>query len=230
VKRGLAPNLALVALVAWGASAPTRSQVPGGAASTGMPLQQFLQVFAGEFDNRDQVLQEQAQQVAEPLRHAVAHFSLVPVRLPGLADATYIEQHRSGNPDNVTYQRLWTHQFDPASGEIVSLIHELPTDRKFRRGDLATLRPGELKPLPESCAIRWTRVGSEFRGRQSPETCRRPSGTGMRAYGDEVLLSPTEFWTNTRITDLDGKLVFGNGGGVALKMRRIAAAGGGTQP
>lgn len=186
-------------------------------------IEAFLRAFDGEFDSRDQVADEARLCVAAELRHAVAHFSLVSVTVAGLGPATYVEQNRDGRPENVVYQRLFVHAWDPATREVVSRIYELPGTPTVRRGAVAELDPATLKPLPEGCAIRWRAHRFEFRGRQSPATCRRESGGRLVVYSDALLLSATEFWTNTRIALPDGTVLRQNGGGVPLKMRRVGS-------
>jgi hypothetical protein len=192
------------------------------AASKSQVDPQFLQWFDGEFDNRQQVSDQDSLSVAPELRHAVAHFSLVRFRLEGTQlHASYVEQYRDSDPERIAYQRIWLHHYDASQDEIVSSIHELPQDKNYRRVDLPSLSFAQLKALPTGCAIRWKKMTHEFRGRQSPELCQRTIGEQQLRFGDTLLLSQTEFWTNTDIRDLAGNKIFGNRAAVPLQLRRV---------
>ena len=185
------------------------------AAHAAEQFQLFLDWFAGEYDNYEQVWQQQTDGEKDILEHI--HHIFKPVRVPALGDNVYfVKQYMDGDYDNVYRQRLYRFSVDDDENAILLTIYSFADELKYRLADqqpeiLETLETDGLKTIP-GCEVFWKWNGEYFDGYMKQDACSVVSRkTGKTIYiNDTLRLTDSWIWIQDQAHDADGNRVFGH--------------------
>jgi hypothetical protein len=191
-------------------------------------LRIFLDWFAGEFDNHEQVAF--ADELGVP-RDAVPeriHSVFRRVELPAFGEHVfYVEQYLGGDPSRIYRQRLYSFAIDEAEHAIRLDIH-VPNDPAPLAGAhrepsrLASLVPADTRS-PPGCAVYWHRRADAFVGSMKPGACTiRSERSGKTiVVSDDLYLDDDELWIHDRAVDEEGQRVYGNMAGIPHKLKKV---------
>ena len=188
-------------------------------------LPQLMTLFAGEFDNFEQVHKEKEDKVAEIHEHI--HSIFAPVSLPAFgANVLYVKQYMDGNTKKIYRQRLYNFVDDAAEGAVRLDIYSFAVDSLYddahlKPEKLANVTPATLTNTP-GCAVYWKKTDDKFIGYMKDKACNFVSKrSGKRVFiTDSLLLNSNQLWIRDEATDEDGKYVFGHKGHIPHKLKR----------
>jgi hypothetical protein len=188
-------------------------------------LEQLASLFAGEFDNFQQVYKEREDKVTEVHEHIHSIFKRV--NLPAFGkDVFYVLQYLDGDSTKIYRQRLYTFTTNDTENAIQLDIYSFVTDSLYYYEHLYPNRLSALTPAQmtrtEGCAVFWKKTGDHFTGYMKPGACTFISKrSGKRVViTDSLLLSKDELWIRDEAVDENGGYVFGHKGKIPHKLKR----------
>ncbi len=206
--RSAAYTLLATQLLACGTNQPT--------ATLQNDLATFLDWFPGHYDNYQQVIQQQSDNIAQHQRNYRRHSIFRRVDLPAFGDTVfYAEQSRDGDLANLYRQRIYVLSLVPERAAIRLRVH-VPQNQQRLAG--AWHDPQRLKHLtPEQtvvwpgCDVFWQRFGDSFEGRLEKGACQFDS----KRFEQRVVLEETLVLTRNYLAFADrglslaGEYLFG---------------------
>lgn len=189
----------------------------------------MMSLFAGEFDNFQQVWKEREDKAAEVHEHI--HSIFFPVKLPAFGENVfYVKQYMDGNPQKIYRQRMYAFSVDTKEQAIRLDIYSFPVDSLYYDSHLNTSKLAALTPSTmtktEGCAVYWKRDGERnseaFIGYMKDKACNFVSKrSGKRVFiTDSLRLTRDAIWIRDEAYDEDGKYVFGNKAKIHHKLKR----------
>lgn len=210
-------------------------------------LQEFLALFAGEFDNYDQIAAERAVGIlpCEGGGHEHIHCSITPLN----GDLLFARYYFNGNPSVVFRSRLYRVSVSDSSDRgiiemrIFRFYEEIERQLKINNYDVKAVEwdDGDVYDWLEGCEVFWERYvpdsvasdeasrtlgiesGPRFVGYMKGGGCElhsREIGGRIRVM-DDLLLTSGELWVADRGFDEADNFVYGNRRGIPYKMKRV---------
>jgi len=206
------PTLVLVLLTASGL---LTAGEPGGTLQ--QDYERFLQWFAGEYDNNEQVWQQAEDGVPEDQRLEHIHHIFLPVEAPGIGEHTFfIRQYMDGDYENVYRQRLYNMVMDEDEKAVRLQIFSFNDEAKYRNTDqdpslIKNITLEEVRNMP-GCDVFWRFKGDHYIGEMKDKACFFHSERmGKDIYiTDTLTLTDSEIWINDQAFDVEGNRIFGS--------------------
>lgn len=176
----------------------------------------FLDWFAGEYDNNEQVWQQRENGLAEDALHERIHHRFVPVSIPSLGEHVFfVLQTMNDDLDEVYRQRIYSFELDPDEAAIRLTIYRTENEADYADAWrdpslLDELTVDELSTVP-GCEVFWRFNGEYFDGTMKERACHFTSRrSGKEIYiTDNLRLTDSEIWIGDKAEDADGNYVFG---------------------
>lgn len=196
------------------------SGVPSKGADPSSKLDQefalFLDWFAGEYDNNEQVWQQREDGVAEENLHERIHHRFVPVAMPALGEQVFfVLQTMDDDLKQVYRQRIYSFDTLPDEQAIRLTIYRMPEEERYASAwtdpsVLDSLSVDSLSTTP-GCEVYWRYNGEYFDGTMLPRACHFTSQrSGKEIYiSDNLRLTDSEIWIGDKAEDAEGNYVFG---------------------
>jgi hypothetical protein len=188
-------------------------------------LATLKQMFAGEFDNFQQVYKEREDKM--PNVHEHIHSIFTPVNLPAFgANVFYVIQYLDGDTSKIYRQRIYVFNEDKMEQAIRLDIYSFAVDSIYYYANQHPEKLDGLTPQQMTntagCAVYWKKTGDRFVGYMKDKACNFVSKrSGKKIFvTDSLLLTPNEIWIRDEATDEDGNYVFGNKDKVHHKLKR----------
>jgi hypothetical protein len=188
-------------------------------------LATLKQMFAGEFDNFQQVYKEREDKM--PNVHEHIHSIFTPVNLPAFgANVFYVIQYLDGDTSKIYRQRIYVFNEDKMEQAIRLDIYSFAVDSIYYYANQHPEKLDGLTPQQMTntagCAVYWKKTGDRFVGYMKDKACNFVSKrSGKKIFvTDSLLLTPNEIWIRDEATDEDGNYVFGHKDKVHHKLKR----------
>lgn len=189
----------------------------------------FMEYYAGEFNNSDQVQSEK--DLDEKLRHPWHHYTISRVDAPAFGEHVFFAQiNDESSQGEVVRQRVNAFEFDTETGAILQRFFAIDPGNEgveypIGAADLADLGPDDLRGYPDGCQIVWRRQDDGFLGTIAKGDCAvvsRRSGKTLFIWA-EMTLSSNETRHMEGGTDAEFNHIFGPPGGIPFKLSRVIA-------
>jgi hypothetical protein len=188
-------------------------------------LATLKQMFAGEFDNFQQVYKEREDKM--PNVHEHIHSIFTPVNMPAFgANVFYVIQYLDGDTSKIYRQRIYVFNEDKMEQAIRLDIYSFAVDSIYYYANQHPEKLDGLTPQQMTntagCAVYWKKTGDKFVGYMKDKACNFVSKrSGKKIFvTDSLLLTPNEIWIRDEATDEDGNYVFGHKDKVHHKLKR----------
>lgn len=188
-------------------------------------LKQITAMFAGEFDNFQQVWKEREDKSLEVHEHI--HSIFFPVKISAFGENVfYVKQYMDGNPQKIYRQRVYSFSINKQEQAIQLDIYSFPVDSLYYDSHLNPSKLAALMPsmmtMTQGCAVYWKREGEAFVGYMKDKACNFVSKrSGKKIFiTDSLRLTRDEIWIRDEAFDEDGKYVFGNKAKIHHKLKR----------
>mmetsp|Transcript_18337 Transcript_18337/g.73495 ORF Transcript_18337/g.73495 Transcript_18337/m.73495 type:complete len:347 (-) Transcript_18337:2605-3645(-) len=199
----------------------------------------FVNLFEGEFDNYEQVVEERQKGIKprEGGGHEHIHCQLKLISDPTLNDnIIFAKYYFDGNPRAVFRSRIYkvwpvlNEESRELNMRIFRLYEELEQELRSKNYDPTQVEWGDESELVElyGCNVYWNDEGEDgnssvFTGYMKEECCQVFSpvvGDFLHIY-DDLLLNDTHLSVNDRGFNSEGDFVYGNRIGLPYVMRRL---------
>jgi hypothetical protein len=193
-------------------------------------LKQMMDLFAGEFDNFQQVwLEKEEKDKGKAVEmHEHIHSIFFPVKLPAFGDNVfYVKQYMDGDPRKIYRQRMYSFKINPTENAIQLDIYSFPVDSLFYDAHLNPSKLDGLTPAKmtttEGCTVYWKKSSdTSFVGYMKDKACNFVSKrSGKKVFvTDSLRLTRDEIWIRDEAYDEQGGYVFGNKAKIHHKLKR----------